>query len=86
MNSNSLIGIISLILIVVLAQSVVIVKDTEKAILLKLGAFERTLEPGLNFKIPFMDTAIKFEGRLRTLDTPVSYTHLRAHETRLNLV
>ena len=36
MNSNSLIGIISLILIVVLAQSVVIVKDTEKAILLKL--------------------------------------------------
>ena len=30
MNSNSLIGIISLILIVVLAQSVVIVKDTEK--------------------------------------------------------
>ena len=38
MNSNSLIGIISLILIVVLAQSVVIVKDTEKAILLKLGA------------------------------------------------
>ena len=69
MNSNSLIGIISLILIVVLAQSVVIVKDTEKAILLKLGAFERTLEPGLNFKIPFMDTAIKFEGRLRTLDT-----------------
>ena len=69
MNNNSLIGIISLILIVVLAQSVVIVKDTEKAILLKLGAFERTLEPGLNFKIPFMDTAIKFEGRLRTLDT-----------------
>ena len=69
MNSNSLIGIISLILIVVLAQSVVIVKDTEKAILLKLGAFERTLEPGLNFKIPFMDTAIKFDGRLRTLDT-----------------
>ena len=69
MNNSSLIGIISLILIVVLAQSVVIVKDTEKAILLKLGAFERTLEPGLNFKIPFMDTAIKFEGRLRTLDT-----------------
>ena len=64
MNNNSLIGIISLILIVVLAQSVVIVKDTEKAILLKLGAFERTLEPGLNFKIPFMDTAIKFDGSL----------------------
>ena len=67
--NNNLIGIISLVIIIVLAQSVVIVKDTEKALLLKLGAFERTLEPGLNFKIPLMDTALKFEGRLRTLDT-----------------
>ena len=67
--NNNLIGIISLVIIIVLAQSIVIVKDTEKALLLKLGAFERTLEPGLNFKIPLMDTALKFEGRLRTLDT-----------------
>jgi membrane protease subunit HflC len=58
-----------LLLLVVGAQAIVIVKDTEKAILLKLGAFERTLNPGLNFKVPLMDTAIKFEGRLRTLDT-----------------
>ena len=56
-------------LLVVGAQAIVVVKDTEKAILLKLGAFERTLNPGLNFKVPLMDTAIKFEGRLRTLDT-----------------
>ena len=60
---------VALLLIVVAAQSIVIVKDTEKAILLKLGAFERVLDPGLNFKVPLMDTAIKFEGRLRTLDT-----------------
>ena len=45
-------------------------RDTEKAILLKLVAFERTLDPGLNFKVPFVDSVIKFEGRLRTLDTP----------------
>jgi len=55
--------------LVVGAQAIIVVKDTEKAILLKLGAFERTLNPGLNFKVPLMDTAIKFEGRLRTLDT-----------------
>lgn len=60
---------VALLLIVVAAQSIVIVRDTEKAILLKLGAFERVLDPGLNFKVPLMDTAIKFEGRLRTLDT-----------------
>ena len=46
-----------------------IVRDTEKAILLKLGAFEKTIEPGLSFKIPFIDDVMKFEARLRTLDT-----------------
>ena len=34
-----------------------------------MGAFERLLEPGLNFKVPFLDSVLKFEGRLRTLDT-----------------
>lgn len=61
---------LAVLIILTLAQSFVIVRDTEKAILLKLGAFERTLEPGLNFKIPFVDNVIKFEGRLRSLDTP----------------
>lgn len=69
MNKGNFVLFVALLLLVVGAQAVVIVKDTEKAILLKLGAFERTLNPGLNFKVPLMDTAIKFEGRLRTLDT-----------------
>ena len=69
MNKRNFVLFVALLLLVVGAQAIVIVKDTEKAILLKLGAFERTLNPGLNFKVPLMDTAIKFEGRLRTLDT-----------------
>lgn len=69
MNKGNFIIFVALLLLVVGAQAIVVVKDTEKAILLKLGAFERTLNPGLNFKVPLMDTAIKFEGRLRTLDT-----------------
>lgn len=70
MNRSTLTTLLVLLIITALAQSVVIVRDTEKAILLKLGAFERTLDPGLNFKIPFIDNVIKFEGRLRSLDTP----------------
>ena len=69
MNKGNFVLFVALLLLIVGAQAIVIVKDTEKAILLKLGAFERTLNPGLNFKVPLMDTAIKFEGRLRTLDT-----------------
>ena len=69
MNRNTILGLVLLLIIVLATQSLVIVKDTEKAILLKLGAFERLLEPGLNFKVPFLDRVLKFEGRLRTLDT-----------------
>ena len=69
MNKGNFVLFVALLLLVVGAQAIVVVKDTEKAILLKLGAFERTLNPGLNFKVPLMDTALKFEGRLRTLDT-----------------
>ncbi len=70
MTRNGFIAILVLLVITIIFQSVVVVRDTEKAILLKLGAFERTLDPGLNFKVPFVDSVIKFEGRIRTLDTP----------------
>ena len=49
MNRNGFITLLVVLVLTALVQSVVIVRDTEKAILLKLGAFERTLEPGLNF-------------------------------------
>ena len=62
MNRNGFITLLVVLVLTALFQSVVIVRDTEKAILLKLGAFERTLEPGLNFKIPFIDTVTKFEA------------------------
>ena len=70
MTRNGFITLLVLLVITIIFQSVVVVRDTEKAILLKLGAFERTLDPGLNFKVPFIDSVIKFEGRIRTLDTP----------------
>ena len=70
MTRNGFITLLVLLVITIIFQSVIVVRDTEKAILLKLGAFERTLDPGLNFKVPFIDSVIKFEGRIRTLDTP----------------
>ena len=54
MTRNGFITLLVLLVITIIFQSVVVVRDTEKAILLKLGAFERTLDPGLNFKVPFV--------------------------------
>jgi membrane protease subunit HflC len=45
------------------------VKEYERAILFRLGEIVRTdFEPGLHFKIPFINNVRKFDGRILTLD------------------
>ena len=56
--------------------SIFIVKEVNQAIVLQFGDPKRIiLKPGLNFKLPFIQNVVS-----------VSYTHLRDHETRGNLV
>ena len=64
MNRSTLTTLLVLLIITALAQSVVIVRDTEKAILLKLGAFERTLDPGLNLKFHLLITLLSLKEDL----------------------
>jgi membrane protease subunit HflC len=53
-----------------LAGSVFTVKETEYAIRFQLGRIIKTdYEPGLHFKIPWVNNIRKFENRLLTLDT-----------------
>lgn len=56
--------------IVLAANSVVVVLQTQKAVLLEFGAVKRELSPGLHFKLPFINQVIKFDGRVLTLDAP----------------
>lgn len=50
-------------------NSVYIIKETERAVLLRFGALESTdLKPGLHFKIPFADQVRKFDARVLTFD------------------
>ena len=47
------------------------VDQTQQALVLQFGEPKRLVnKPGLNFKIPFIDTVTKFEARIRSLDTP----------------
>ncbi len=52
----------------ILAGSVFIVKQWEKAAVLRLGKIIKTVEPGLNFRIPFIDTVTKVDMRTQTVD------------------
>jgi len=67
---NLVLGIVGLIAVVILLNSVFIVKETERAIKLRFGnVIETNIEPGIHVKVPIMDKVRKFDGRLLTLDT-----------------
>jgi membrane protease subunit HflC len=65
--------LISLILIVVIlivgSMSFFTVEEREKAILFKFGEIVSTdFEPGLHWKIPFVNNVRKFDSRIQTMD------------------
>lgn len=54
----------------VAANSVFIVKQTERAVMLQFGDVVRAdIPPGLHFKIPYVNTVRKFDGRVLTVDS-----------------
>lgn len=54
----------------VAASSVFVVKQTERAVMLQFGDVVRAdISPGLHFKIPYVNTVRKFDGRILTVDS-----------------
>jgi len=74
MNLKIIIAIVLVIVIViVLAGSLFTVDETEQAIITQLGEYVRTVtEPGLHFKVPFLQNAHKFEDRVLEYDAAAS--------------
>ncbi|MGL5167913.1 MAG: protease modulator HflC [Afipia sp.] len=72
---NGIAGIVSLFIllvaIVVGYSSVFTVSQTEQVLLVRLGEPVRVVtEPGLNFKVPFIDTVISIDKRILDLENP----------------
>ncbi len=70
MSAKSLISLIGLMLLAFLAlNSLFIVKETERAVLLEFGKVVRLdIQPGLHWKIPFVNSVRKFDARILTVD------------------
>jgi membrane protease subunit HflC len=67
-NNKILLGIAALLLIGMM--SIFTVNETEKAIKFRLGEIVRSdYEPGLHFKIPFINNVKKFDARIQTMDS-----------------
>lgn len=60
---------------ITVSASVFFVDERQRVIMLKLGQIERAdYEPGLHFKIPFVNQIRRFDGRILSLDaTPARY-------------
>lgn len=73
MMGNRVFGLALLLVLVLLAlaNSLYIVKETERAVLLRFGeVVNPDVSVGLHAKIPWVHTVRKFDGRIITLDAP----------------
>ncbi len=62
-------GIGVLLIAFLMLDSVFVVKEPQRAILLRFGAIQKAdLAPGMHFKWPFAEEVKKFDGRVLTLD------------------
>lgn len=69
-NRNLLIVALLLVGVLVVSSSAFVVKETEKAVLLRFGEVVRSdYEPGLYFKVPLVHTLRKFDARIQTVDS-----------------
>jgi len=60
---------------IIVSSAIFFVEEREKVILLRLGQIERAdYEPGIHFKVPFVNNVKRFDSRILTLDaTPARY-------------
>jgi membrane protease subunit HflC len=65
--------------------SAFIVQQTQQALVLRLGAIDRVItEPGLKFRMPFIDSIITIDKRILDLDLPVQEI-LASDQNRLSV-
>ena len=70
MSRSNLIGTLIFFGFIVLSNAVFVISETQRGVLLKFGEVVNSdLEPGLHFKIPFVDSVRKFDGRILTVDS-----------------
>ncbi len=70
MSPGIIVLIVILVLVVImLAKSVTIIRQAEKGIVERFGRYKETLEPGLKFLVPFMDSLVsRIDMRETVLD------------------
>jgi len=62
--------ILVVVALIVIPQAIYTVDVTQQAVLVQMGKYKRTIkEPGLRWKIPFIQSVVRFDKRVLTSDT-----------------
>ena len=70
MSRSNLLGTILFFGFVMLSNAVFVINETQRGVKLKFGeVVEADLKPGLGWKVPFVDSVRKFDGRILTVDS-----------------
>ncbi len=71
MNNRGMIFVFTLVLVVLIGSSTIFrITEIERAVLLRFGEIvSEDIQPGLHFKIPFVDEVRRFDGRVLTVET-----------------
>lgn len=59
-----------IVVVVLLANSIRIIKEYERGVVLRFGKFHKTKEPGFRMILPFIDKMTKIPLRVVTMDVP----------------
>ncbi len=69
MNRSAPWILVAMLSLMVIINSLYIVRETERAVLLEFGRLQKTdIQPGLHTKIPFVNEVRKFDARVLTVD------------------
>ena len=73
MSKKSIAALVIVVIgLIVTASAAFTVRETEQVLVLRFGEVQRSIsEPGLNFKVPFIDTARFFDKRVLDYDATV---------------
>ncbi|EAW42231.1 protease subunit HflC [marine gamma proteobacterium HTCC2080] len=64
-------GILLALVVIVASNSLYVVKETQRGVLLKFGeVVNPNLQPGIHIKVPFVNNVRLFDGRILTVDSP----------------
>ncbi len=70
LQALTLLAFIALIVIVLLAMSIRVIREYERAVVFRLGRLLGVKGPGLFFLIPFIDSMVKVDLRIVAVDVP----------------